>query len=181
MFHPSTKLKEVRTRNKPTRTWLCKSSGPYADLNGFRREFPRARAPLPNKAAHCPQTLPVPVYFTNIFYTVRNLLSSRMFRGSIFGGNGNWLSRPGGLKAPVGLLKKSIAANHANCANMKTIEKACKRVKNERSCWRCSRSSRPFKGFSAAPLSPFPAGQAVPALAVAAGYEPGGRQGNECV
>ena len=29
-----------------------------------------------------------------------------------------------------GLLKKSIAANHANCANWKTIEKANKRVKN---------------------------------------------------
>ena len=28
-------------------------------------------------------------------------------------------------------MKKSIAANHANCANRKTMEKANKRVKNE--------------------------------------------------
>ncbi len=32
---------------------------------------------------------------------------------------------------PQGLLKKSIAANHANCANRKTIEKANRSVKNE--------------------------------------------------
>ena len=31
----------------------------------------------------------------------------------------------------MGMLKKSIAANHANCANRKNIEKANKRVKNE--------------------------------------------------
>ena len=55
------------------------------------------------------------------------------------------------INEAVGLLKKSIAANHTNCANRRTMEKANKRVKNEGSCWRCSRSSRPSREFAARP------------------------------